>query len=78
MPTMMIISLLSVAWPAVAATPTATLDSGRCEAKPFTLKKPAQKPIAAELKVASAEPVKAPAPKPKPKPKIEIGCKLPK
>ena len=61
--------------PAIAAP--AVPDNGRCEAKPFTLKK-APPPVAkpAEVKMATAAPVKAPAPKPKPR--IEIGCKQPK
>jgi len=76
MRTIIILGLAAFVSAPLAATPTTAPDSERCEAKPFTLKKPAPKP--AEVKVASAEPVKAPPPKPKPKPKIEIGCKQPK
>ena len=64
----------------VATTPASTADSGHCDSKPFTLKKPAAPP-------PQAAPV---APKPKPKPvaaakpakphkgKYVIGCKQPK
>ena len=77
MRTFLILGLLTFSSAAMAAPPATTPDSERCEAKPFTLKKPASKP-ASDVKVASAEPAKAPAPKPKPKSKIEIGCKQPK
>jgi hypothetical protein len=74
--------VLTVALALLVAAPQPTADSGHCDSKPFTLKKP----VAAPAKPA---PAVAPAPKPaapkvaaavkpaKPK-KYEIGCKQPK
>ena len=60
------------------ATSAAATDTGHCDSKPFTLKKP----VVAAPKAAPA-PVVAPAPKPAPKPaktasskkKYALGCK---
>ena len=55
---------------ALAANAPTTADPTRCDAKPFTLKKPVQ--------TATATPPPAPKPAPKPKPKsLVIGCKQP-
>jgi hypothetical protein len=65
------------------ATAAATPDTGHCDSKPFTLKKP----VAAATPAATAQaapvlktaPAKPPTPKAKAKPKkYEIGCKQPK
>jgi hypothetical protein len=68
---------LLIALAALAAAPATSPDSGHCDSKPFTLKKP-----------AAPAPVVAPAPKPKPvaaaKPgkrktsKYVLGCKQPR
>ena len=76
----LLISLL-----ALAASPSLATESGHCDSKPFTLKKPATAPPAAskstatvpKTEVAEAKLAPAPAPPPKPRPKIAIGCKQP-
>jgi hypothetical protein len=72
MPALLLLSLL------VLGTP-ATTGKGQCDAKPFTLKKPAQTKTAAasaEPKTVQASPSK-PKPAAKPAPKVAIGCKQP-
>ena len=70
-----ILVMLIAAW---AAGPAIAAETGQCDSKPFTLKKPA---------AVSSAPTAAPAPAPKPapatphkivkaeKPKYTIGCK---
>ena len=68
-----ILVMLIAAW---AAGPAIAAETGQCDSKPFTLKKPA---------AASSAPAAAPAPAPEPatphkivkaeKPKYTIGCK---
>ena len=63
----------------LSAAPAAATDSGHCDSKPFTLKKPTApappKPAAAP---APAPKPAAPKPAPRPKAKYVIGCKQPK
>ena len=69
--------LLSVL--AFAATPALATETGHCDSKPFTLKKPIATakapPAPPKTEIAQAKP--APAPAPKPKPKVTVGCKQP-
>ncbi|WP_028969468.1 hypothetical protein [Sphingomonas sp. URHD0057] len=65
------------------ATSAAATDSGHCDSKPFTLKKPvAAAPTAAPAPVASPAPKPAPPPRPaksaSSKKKYVLGCKQPK
>ena len=74
-----ILVMLIAAW---AAGPAIAAETGQCDSKPFTLKKPA-----AASSAPAAAPAQAPAPAPKPapatphkivkaeKPKYTIGCK---
>lgn len=78
MRSLFLLSLLTLATGAAAA------DKAHCDAKPFTLNKPAApapaeaaKPSSAATpaKVAQASPQPKTAAAPKPKPKVVIGCK---
>jgi len=63
---------------ALCAAPAAAADSARCDAKPFTLNKPADEPKkpTAQVKAAQAAPAKPIAkPKPKARPPLLAGCK---
>jgi len=74
-----ILVMLIAAW---AAGPAIAAETGQCDSKPFTLKKPA---AAAASPAPTAAPTPAPASKPAPatphkivkaeKPKYTIGCK---
>ena len=63
----------------LSAAPAAAADSGHCDSKPFTLKKPTP-PAPAKPDVAPAPAPKPAASKPAPKAKAKyvIGCKQPK
>ena len=69
---LLLISLLGF-----AASP-ASAESGHCDSKPFTLKKPVAAttapPAPPKTELAQAKPA---TPAPKPKPKITVGCKQP-
>ena len=66
---------------ALCAAPTvAAADSASCDAKPFTLNKPAaetKKPVD-QAKLAQASKTAKPTPKPKAKPPLLAPCKSPK
>jgi len=71
--------LLLISLLAFAANPASATETGHCDSKPFTLKKPAAPTAPPKTEVAQAKPVAppAPAPTPRPKPKVTIGCKQP-
>ena len=65
---------------ALCASPAAAADTAQCDAKPFTLNKPAEnaKKSAESTKIAQVAPVTAKStakPQPKPKPPLLAGCK---
>jgi hypothetical protein len=64
----------------LSAAPVPAAETGHCDSKPFTLKKPAP-PVAKPVATPAPKPVAkaaAPRPAPKAKPKYVIGCKQPK
>jgi hypothetical protein len=60
----------------VATMPASTADSGHCDSKPFTLKKPT--PPAPQAAPVAPKPVAAAKPAKPHKGKYVIGCKQPK
>lgn len=75
--------ILLVALLGASATPAWAIDPAHCDAKPFTLGKPAPAAKApAQPKLADATPVKpvkkaTPPAKPQPKPRLLANCKHP-
>ena len=71
--------LLLLSLLAFAARPALATETGHCDSKPFTLKKPVATatapPAPPKIEVAQAKPALAPAAKPKPT--VTIGCKQP-
>jgi hypothetical protein len=65
----------------LCAAPASATETGKCDAKPFTLKKPAPAtPAAAPAPPVVAKTASAPTPRKAPpaaKPKYVIGCKQP-
>lgn len=62
----------------VATMPASTADSGHCDSKPFTLKKPPAPPPQAAPVAPKPKPVAAAKPAKSHKGKYVIGCKQPK
>jgi hypothetical protein len=61
----------------IIATSAGATETGKCDAKPFTLKKPAVTPAPPPPKTAAPPAAATPKATPAPRAKIVIGCKQP-